>query len=93
MRINQIEPNKLDLTKMYQDSVPPEAKILEDFLNNQKKDKDSKDSVNTVDDVNKKLEGYGRKLDHLFPPDAPDAEKIRDLQRDQFFAENGKYGT
>lgn len=41
---------------MYQDNVPPEAKILEDFLNNQKKDKDSKDSTNTIEDVKKGLE-------------------------------------
>ena len=54
VRVDQIEPNNLDLTKMYQDCVPPEAKILEDFLNNQKKDKDSKDSTNTSEDMTKK---------------------------------------
>ncbi len=93
VRVDQIEPNNLDLTKMYQDCVPTEAKILEDFLNNQKKDKDSKDSANTVEDVQKGMEERKLTMLHLFPPDAPDWKEISDLQRKQFEAENGKYGT
>ena len=62
------DPNKVDLEKYYQDNCPPEAMVLDEFLKNQKKDKDSKDNVD-VNDVQKKLRRNQLQIDHFFPPD------------------------
>lgn len=37
--------NNIDMELLYQDNLPPETKVLEDFINDFK-DKDSKDDVN-----------------------------------------------
>ena len=53
MKFGYSDPNKIDLEQTYQDNVPPEALVLDEFLRKHKNDKDSKGDFNVEKSSNK----------------------------------------
>ena len=74
VKLDMVDPNKLDLEFLYQDNLPPETQVLSDFINDFK-DKDSKDDVN-IPAVRAKAESNKRQMQNLLPEEGRDCKKI-----------------
>ena len=73
-----MDPNTMDLEQMYQDNLPPETKVLEDFLNDFKDKETNDDKV--VEKANTNLQKHKKWLDNLLPEEGSDWRKISKLQ-------------
>ena len=90
IKLDYMDPNTVDMELLYQDNLPPETKVLEDFINDFK-DKDTKDDV-SVQAVKEKAFSNLRQMQNLLPEEGRDWKKISQLQFQQFEQENEKYG-
>lgn len=89
IKINQVDPNTIDMQQLYQDNLPPETKQLEDFIQNYR-GKETED-VDLIKEKKKNCFEKKRRIeDDILPAEGRDHMKISQMRVQQFEQEDEK---